>query len=624
MGQLDPDYDLIRARIAERNLSRTQQYGKAVLELELCLTDPLRAEEREALETEWKWSTRHRSSGHLTPHSLRIEAKGSKIRLVLDAFDSRVLRLDRVIHAFKNAGSPLGSPLSAWLIGAIAARLRPLHEVGRADGSLSLRHVLVGPGGGVALIAAGTPLIRSLIVPAEPKSIRLRRTAPETLLNGARFAASDVYTLGTLYYELLAGTPYRVSAGPSVLRAAAQAELAPDLPGALPNPRRHLLDFLSSCLAVQPDQRPSSAHAFIEGLKIELRRSETHLTDRKTLARLLEEYVPASVPRGPDSLLSEGRSESSLPAESPLPGSTPKRAKPPQGFNPEDSPTLIGLPPKPPRPPTAQPTSASPKLSGWAEILGEAPDIELEESSIAAEEAPPEIIQPSTPNSAESMRLSFPSPRGEPQADNPLAVKAGLPNPHASPLRKLDRNPKPATVPTLDDAARLPPKAILIGLSIPLLAITIVTLMAFLQGPGEPTKKPDLSLIPRSTSPQPTPANTVVRQVPTEPVATRGTRQRTPEPQPSLPYRFIPAKQPKALGLVSIMSNPSGATVRIDGGYVGRTPLVIKHPEKLNSKLYHVEVLADKHEPWTKDVRPVNGSISLVAQLEPLASNNLR
>jgi serine/threonine-protein kinase len=84
--------------------------------------------------------------------------------------------------------------------------------------------------------------------------------APERLRGGAVSAATDVYALGVLLYRALTGRlPWRAETTTDILKAhlhAAPAAL-PELPGMPPE----VAELCLSCLAKQPEDRPSSADA---------------------------------------------------------------------------------------------------------------------------------------------------------------------------------------------------------------------------------------------------------------------------------------------------------------------------------------------------------------------------
>jgi hypothetical protein len=75
----------------------------------------------------------------------------------------------------------------------------------------------------------------------------------------------------------------------------------------------------------------------------------------------------------------------------------------------------------------------------------------------------------------------------------------------------------------------------------------------------------------------------------------------------------------RALELLSVTSQPSGAAVEVDGGYVGKTPLVLRH--SFERRAHRLRVLAEGHLPWERLVEPDPrlGTISVTAILEPRA-----
>ena len=94
------------------------------------------------------------------------------------------------------------------------------------------------------------------------------------------------------------------------------------------------------------------------------------------------------------------------------------------------------------------------------------------------------------------------------------------------------------------------------------------------------------------------------------------TRRPTPPPVQTVLDAGAPADA-KPLGLLSVMSKPTGATIELDGGYIGKTPLVIRH--QFQNRAYTIRILSDGYEPWEKSVRPSkgSGSITVLAELEP-------
>lgn len=565
MGPSDPAQDHLSSLVEDRRIESSPENGRSwvcTVRFRTPLSAPLEVEiESEAHDLEAR-----RGRGLLVPRTVRIASDKLSAELQLDPFDARALRLDHIGQGLARAGSPFGSPVSALIAGAVASRLRHLHAEGRAHGDLALQHVLVGPGGGVALVAAGLPMLRVLMAPAEALVARLRRRAPECILGEASSPRSDVFALGALYYELLAGRPYRADTSAAAVRSAARARLTAELPGALPDPRTGLVELLRACLDPNPEARPRNSQAFLQRLKSELATAQVSLAERSTLASLLEEYVDDRSPRGPAAL-------------SQAPGSAPATA-----------------------PPAAT-------ASGWAAVLGETPEPEGEAeretapppgAAAAVESLLPSPAQPADPTASDGGRLSVPLPEAPAATVTPVALSdSPLASPVGTPASLDDlAAPRPRQAPTLDAATKIPPRAIALGLGAMLLVGGAIYGLAYLRSPGASVADvPDAGPAFGGPPPPPTPKDAGIFGM-----------QR--------PVRPDAGATLKSLGLVSIMSNPSGAEVLIDGGYVGKTPLVLKHPVR-RGQAYAVELEAEGYEPWSQSVRAKSTSISLVVSLVP-------
>ncbi len=581
----------------------------------------LRAPLDEALEAALARETgrlgRRRSAGALTPTAVEKDKSPLILWLRLEPFDPGAVRLDHLAAGLDHAGSAFGLGLSGLLAGAAAARLKPLHAERLAHGDLAPRQILVGRGGGVALLAPGLPVVRGLLVAPDQRVHRLRRRAPEVLLGAAPTPTSDVFGLGALLYELLSGRTYRDGARPEALRSAARAGLPPELSGAnVPGAVRALL---AACLSPDPADRPADAARFIAELERALTASGTALAIRGKLAALCSDYVASDAPRGPEALVA--------PDPSPLGGSS------------AGAPFATGAD-APPAPTDAR--------SAWAAVLGEPADIALgdpapatdaETSAAAGGLGSPVALPPSSAlgleasASARSLRLPPAlelSPAEEPVAPPaplfPLGASRG-PVPGA-PIGALEAQVGPRTKPlTLDEAARLSPRAVLtaaLALAGVLgLAVGIAVLRSSGPGDSETDVPPtaEVGTVPGVRSPADrarspadrvgSPADRVGSKAPS-PVAPR----RPPEPRAAPPAPTSPAADAPAAGMLTIMSNPSGATVLIDGGYVGKTPLVRR--ERLDDgKTYEVSLALDGYGPWSRRLRPSRGSLNVVATLPP-------
>ena len=627
--------DRLATLIADRRLGR--EGGALVLDVRF--HRPLPTELRAELASEALALPTRRGPGLYVPRRLSVDEGFA--RLELDPVDVRVTRLDLLLAAMSAHGRRLEGPVAALIAGAAAARLRGLHAEGRADGDLAPRHLLLGPTGGVALIAPGLPGTRALLVPVEGKTPRMRRRASELILGEPPTPRSDVHGLGALYYELLSGVPYRADAGAAALRGAARAALPAELPAALPEPRPSLVAFLAAALAPHRQDRPASASELVEGLRAELAQAGSGLADRKEVVELVDSFLASSSTRGVEGLLVEDPTEAAgVPA------------------------TTVGPNPFLERPSTPEVAPGAPgRSSGWAAILGEEPAAspKLEgtapDSAGPAEDAPPSVAdgrlaipspdeqaaRPPLPEAAAPrpglplpeasaprpglplpeasasrpgglLPQTSPSPRGVPLPSAPLASLRPSPNgPGAglagsvglpgmgtpAPLGELS-GPRRLEAPTLEGAATLPRRTI--GLA----ALTVVALiaglwlLAWLRGAGEdPVASMEPRVVPRGSL-EGTPDTGAPKTVP-RPIAPAPKHE--PPPKPKGP----------SLGLVSVMSRPSGAQVMIDGSYVGDTPLVLRH--RLESRIYLVQLSAPGYREVEERVRPKEGSLSLMVTL---------
>jgi hypothetical protein len=197
-------------------------------------------------------------------------------------------------------GAPLGSAAALWVLDALAQILSALHKTRdpfgapRIHGSLSGSAVLVDPAGNLTLLGPGLPLLNGLIVPRTGGDCA-RFWAPELARLEPVDERADVYSLGVLAYELLAGRRYRHSLSQADLIDAAAKNRPPDLPAQLPDPQPDILALLGKALAPHRDARFYSMDAFrSEAARIRAR-LDVH---PGVLAKLLNEFVLPEVERG--------------------------------------------------------------------------------------------------------------------------------------------------------------------------------------------------------------------------------------------------------------------------------------------------------------------------------------
>ena len=89
-----------------------------------------------------------------------------------------------------------------------------------------------------------------------------------------------------------------------------------------------------------------------------------------------------------------------------------------------------------------------------------------------------------------------------------------------------------------------------------------------------------------------------------------------PAETPRAELKLTLARVAAPMGVADILSTPLGATVKVDGAAVGRTPLV---DFKLKPGPHRVELTRDGYEPWSQSVTAGGKKVWLDANLRPVA-----
>jgi Protein kinase domain len=154
-------------------------------------------------------------------------------------------------------GGPLEPAKALDVVAQASAGLAAAHAAGLVHRDIKPANLLMGPGGivkitdfGIAHAAGSAQLTRTGMLVGTPAYL-----APERAAGDRATPASDLYSLGIVAYECLAGTPpFRGT--PLEIAAAIQRQPIPPLPAAVPAPVAALVAELT---ARDPASRPASA-----------------------------------------------------------------------------------------------------------------------------------------------------------------------------------------------------------------------------------------------------------------------------------------------------------------------------------------------------------------------------
>jgi serine/threonine-protein kinase len=186
---------------------------------------------------------------------LSAHLQGSKNYLIQPYLEG--LSLGRLLAECER-GMPVAQAL--WISRQLAEAIALLHASGWLHGQLRPGHVIVAPSGHVTLI--DMTLCRRLDSPecaaSNWPSDHLTYSSPEMLVASARVTpASDIYCVGLLLYEMLAGRRPFAAADSAHMAAMHRSAAPPDLRATRPDVAPEAANLVRLMLAKEPLRRPT-------------------------------------------------------------------------------------------------------------------------------------------------------------------------------------------------------------------------------------------------------------------------------------------------------------------------------------------------------------------------------
>jgi len=204
--------------------------------------------------------------GVVTVHAMG-EHKGTGF-LVLERV--RGLSLDRLLQDRKARGERFAVDEALELLVAVADALSVVHRAGLAHRDVKPGNVMMAPGGRVVLMDFGLVLPHADRPGHRSVAGSLQYMAPEALTGDVAEGAAtllDVYALGVLGYELLAGVLPFEGAQPLDLYRAKTRQPGPRLASHRTDLPASLSDVIGQMMAPEPQERPQGAEAALWQLR---------------------------------------------------------------------------------------------------------------------------------------------------------------------------------------------------------------------------------------------------------------------------------------------------------------------------------------------------------------------
>lgn len=163
----------------------------------------------------------------------------------------------------------------------IASALAAAHLKGIVHGNLNSENILLTANEEVKVLDLGLPKPENPIFDEENCSVRIQYFAPEQCADVSQTdARSDIYSLGVMFYEMLAGEVPFAAETPSNLMMKHAQEPPPPLSAFRQDLPAEIEPIILQMLAKNPDMRHQTAAELID----DLNRVERHLAETETAA----------------------------------------------------------------------------------------------------------------------------------------------------------------------------------------------------------------------------------------------------------------------------------------------------------------------------------------------------
>jgi serine/threonine-protein kinase len=162
-------------------------------------------------------------------------------------------------------GGPFPIPEAIGVLRTVADALNHVHWIGILHGDLKPQNIMLGAGGAVKLLDFGVAHEMAQLGAGDAfRPGTLAYMSPDQLLGDVLGPATDIFSLGVVFYEMLTGRlPH---AGTTVAELRTQRMLRPPIPvnWLRPTSPRALADVVARALHPEPAERWPSAVAFAQ------------------------------------------------------------------------------------------------------------------------------------------------------------------------------------------------------------------------------------------------------------------------------------------------------------------------------------------------------------------------